>query len=162
VVDEDPAVAERVRRVSRALAPWIEPLAVDQPHVTVWVHGFDPPEPHPELGARVPVEIGRVGSFTSCPFLEVRSEAIRRLREGCAGREERWAGYLPHLTVGRYAADTSIDVLLPELRPWRRLPPIRTEGRLVLAAVDAFDPGGSFRVLEPPTPACAASPRGAG
>lgn len=144
---EDPAVDARVAEVAGALAPWVTPFATGQAHVTVWVHGFSPPPDHAALGARVPVEIGRLNSFTSCPFLEVRSPALPGLRLGFSTPEERWSAYRPHLTVGRYNADTPIDVLIPALRRWRRLPALRSEARFVHAEVDAFDPSGAFRVL---------------
>jgi hypothetical protein len=147
---DDPRVRDRRDAVRAALGDAVRPFCEEAPHVTVWVHGFHPPcAPHADEGARVPVIVGAASSFASCPFLEVRAPALRGLRAGFAGPEERWAAYRPHLTVGLYAHTRPAADVVQRLRPLRRLPPLRTEGRFVAARVDAWDDGGRFEPLDP-------------
>lgn len=142
---DDAAVRARRAAVWETMAGWLEPSAPDDPHVTVWVHGFDPPGfHHPLEGAEVPLRVGGAGSFASCPYLEVRGP-LDPLRRAFPGGEERWAPYLPHLTVGRYAGAVPVAPVVRALRPLRRLPPLDTRGRLCHVVVDALDPAGGLQ-----------------
>lgn len=148
----DPRVRARRDLVRDALGDALTPFCEDAPHVTVWVHGFEPPRgPHPHEGARVPVTIGGASSFASCPFLEVRAPALRGLRAAFEGAEERWSAYRPHLTVGLYARTRRAPDIVERLRRLRALPPLRTEGTFVSARVDAWDASGRFEVIPPAT-----------
>jgi hypothetical protein len=144
LVLEEPAIQERRKAIFSALSPLLRPSAPATPHVTVWVHGFGPPD-FSEEGAEVEVEVGRVNSFRSCVFLEVRCPEIRKLRASFSGVEERYAPYLPHITVGCYQQAVLPKTLLPLLRPFRRLPPLRLRARLQAMCVDAWDTEGGLR-----------------
>ena len=98
----------------------------------------------------MPVEVGPANAFASCPFLEVRAPEVQGLRRAFGGIEERWGGYLPHLTAGRFGAAHPIGPVLETLRRYRRLPPIRTEGTLVPAWVDALREDGEL-CYDPPS-----------
>lgn len=142
VLVDDPVVLARRDAVAAAVAPWTTPFAADAPHVTVWVHGFDPPPVHPDEGRVVPLVVSGANAFTSCPFLEVRAPALRALRARFPGEEERWSAYLPHLTVARFHGAHPTPPLVAALRPFRALPPVVTAGRFVRVGVDAFDEAG--------------------
>lgn len=139
-------------------SPLLLPFSVRTPHVTVWVHGFEeeeaegprrrPTPRHPEEGARLRLGLGGASSFLSCPFVEVRAPWIGRLRAGFPGGEERWAAYLPHLTVARYAAAHPTVAVAARLRPLRRLPRLEVEATLRHRVVDAWAEDGTLR--DPP------------
>lgn len=138
----DEAVVARRDAVLAALDGVATPFSTRSPHVTVWVHGFDPPGfEHPLDGVELPLVVGRVNSFRSVPFLEVRSD-LRAVRAAFPGLEERWAPYQPHLTVARYTGDVSVAAIVCRLRPWRRAEPIHTRGRLIHGVVDAWSEAG--------------------
>ena len=139
---EDPAVQKRLEQVANALEGALLPSAPGQPHVTLWVHGFEIPHLHSLENQRVPLRIGAANSFLSCPFLEVRAPELQQLRQSFDGPEERWASYRPHLTVGRYAGALPTQQLSRRLRPFRGLPPLQTEGVLRHMCVDAFSEEG--------------------
>lgn len=139
---DDPAVRARRDAVLDALGPLAEPFCAEDLHVTLWVHGFAPPEfVHPEEGRAVPLRVGGANAFLSAPFLEVRGP-LAGLRAGFPGPEERWASYRPHLTVGRFRSTAPTRVAAARLRPWRALPTIATVGTLRHCVVDAFDDRG--------------------
>ncbi len=141
----DPRVRARRDAVYEALGDRVSPWCVDTPHVTVWVRGFSPPDDtHPHEGRAVDVLLGGASSFRSCPFLEVRAPALAELRAGFRGPEERWAAYRPHLTVGIYRRTGVDPAVVRCLRALRRLPPLRTEGVLQAARVDAWDETGAL------------------
>ena len=140
---EEPEIQARRAAVFSALAPLLRPSAPATPHITVWVHGFGPPDFSME-GEEVDVVVGRVNSFRSCVFLEVYAPQLPQLRSGFSGPEERYAPYLPHLTVGCYRQAARPRELLPLFRPFRRLPPLRLRARLQAMCVDAWDEAGSL------------------
>ena len=121
-----------------------------QPHVTAWVAGWTLPPVHPLEGERVALEVRGASAFASCPFLEVASPALRRLRGTFAGAEERWAPYHPHVTIALWARTEPVAPLARALRGVRRLPPLRVEGTLRLACIDPRDPLGSWTVRATP------------
>lgn len=143
---EDPLVFERVRRVQEALT--LAPSAPGRPHVTVWVRGFEAGFSHPREGERVEITLGGANSFLSCPFLEVRSPELYRLRAGFTGTEERWAPYLPHLTLGRYLHPSSTRELAGRLHPFRGMKPLRSGGTLRHCVVDAFSEEGRLELWD--------------
>lgn len=143
-----PALIDRLDAVRAALGPMVTPFSVATPHVTVWVRGFAPGPAHPAEGRVVPLRVGRVNAFASCPFLEVRAPALAAIRAGFAGPEERWSAYRPHLTVARFSGDWPVDEVRRRLRPYRALPALQVEGRLRHGVVDAWSESGE--VLDPP------------
>lgn len=144
----DAAVQQRRAAVAAALTGWLLPSAPDDPHVTAWVYGFDAPAPHPLEGRTFPLQIGGANSFASCPFLAARCTALRAIRDAVPGRtlspEERWAPWLPHLTVGRYAVAVAGRAVAARLRGLRGMPPISCAGRLVRCWVDPQDETGAL------------------
>ena len=152
---DDPAAEVLARRAAvwGALAPWLLPASPEDPHVTAWVYGFGRPPPHPAEGARVRVRIGGADSFASCAFLKASvagAEGIRRGAEAvAAGPEERWAPWVPHLTVGRYGAEVGAREVAARLRGLRWLPGLEAEARLVTCALDPADPSGGLWDLYP-------------
>jgi hypothetical protein len=153
---DDPRVRAR-RDAVRALleearpgctAPWCEA----QPHVTAWVAGWTLPPVHALEGERVALEVRGASAFASCPFLEVASPALRRLRATFPGAEERWAPYHPHVTVALWARTEPVAPLARALRAVRALPPLHVEGALRLAAIDPRDAAGSYAVRVIPRP----------
>ncbi len=156
LVIDDPRVEARRAEVASALevaSPGsLSPWCARASHVTVWVAGWEPPGSHPREGARVPLEVGRASAFSSCPILEVRcpgevrGSGLRALRATFPGREERWAPYRPHLTVGLWRRSEPVGPLVGALRSLRRLPWLRTEGVLRLAHIDALADEGVFHV----------------
>ncbi len=146
---DDPRVDARRDALAAALAPYIEPFSTRSPHVTAWVAGWNAPTRHPAAGTPVAVQVGTANAFASCPFLEVRAPALRALRGGFGGPEDRWGGYLPHLTVGRFDACHPTGPVVDTLRAFRRLPPLRSEAALVPAWVDAFREDGELSFGQP-------------
>lgn len=145
---DDAAVVARRNAVLANLADVLTPFALDDLHITVFVHGFVDParmRPPPWENEPVAVRIGGVNAFGSCVFLEARSPAIPSLRRRFSGPEERWSAYRPHVTVGLFRATLPVGPILPRLRPLRRLSPLLATGRLTTVLVDAFDPSGAMR-----------------
>lgn len=148
VLDLDDAVRPRIGEVRAALGESVVGFSDTTPHVTVWVHGFDPSwTPHPWEGRSWPLEVGGANAFLSCPFLEVRGGFLPELRAGFAGVEERWAAWLPHVTVGRFAASLPTGPVAHRLRPLRGLPRLRTTATLRHGVVDAWAEGGDVLPL---------------
>lgn len=146
---DDPAVRARRDAVLDALGTLAEPFCADDPHVTLWVHGFETPTfAHPEAGRTFPLRVGGANAFLAAPFLEVRGP-LAGLRLVFPGPEERWAAYRPHLTVGRFRRVAPTREVAARLRPWRALPPILTRGTLRHCVVDAFDDRGRLIDVDP-------------
>ena len=123
---DGPVLRERVAQLQRTLGPWIQPVPLDDLHVTLRVAGFLTPRLHrdpafpvadhappatlqatlTQLPSTAPrLQIGPANSFASAPFLEVLDPAgdLARLRTQLAhaGADEvRGSPWLPHLTVG--------------------------------------------------------------
>lgn len=148
VLDLDDDVRARIDAARAALGDAVVPFSTATPHVTVWVHGFAPGwAPHPWEGRSWPIEVGGANAFLSCPFLEVRGRFLPELRAGFGGAEERWAAWLPHLTVGRFAASLPTPPLAARLRPLRRLPRLRATATLRHGVVDAWSEDGDVLPL---------------
>lgn len=120
----DPAVLARMAAVADRLAGSIVAVPPEDAHVTVWVCGF--PAALPALdddvaesviaaqraAARTPrrlrLSVGAPNAFATCAFLEVHDphgdlSALRAALAVPGAREVRFAPYLPHVTVGRFA-----------------------------------------------------------
>ncbi len=143
LVVDDARVRARREQVVGACAAWADPFCVDVPHVTVFVHGFSRPAPVDE-GCVVPILVGGANAFSSCTFLEVRAPLLREVRLRVPGPEERWSGYRPHLTCGRFARPGRPGDVAEALRPVRGLAPLRVHGVLRAARVDAFSEDGNL------------------
>ena len=124
------------------MGDWILPFR--QPHVTVWVQGFEHREPHPQEGQEFSLSVGGINSFASCLFLEVRAERLKEIRRSFDGKEERWRPYLPHLTVGCYACSLQPRQIAKQIHAFRGLPPLKISGIFRRARVDAFSRMGQL------------------
>ena len=155
----DPRVLQRAAQVQRALAAHIQAQPLAQAHITLWVGGFvdgdGTAEDDLDGEARaaiqerirawdrpINVQITGASSFLSCPFLEVQQpgSGLNLLREEIGSihpKEIRFSNFIPHLTLGTYAATEATEALVKRLRPFRDLPPIELTLRPCEAQVDA-------------------------
>ncbi len=119
---EEACVAERALQVARALERFIVPQPRSDLHVTVWVAGFPTHAPEHDddiaeavLSAqaealskveRFSLRVTGASSFYSVPYLAVEADRGLldeiRTRLAAHGREQRFEGYVPHVTLGRY------------------------------------------------------------
>ena len=140
-----------------------------QPHVTLALCGFPPNRPeHPDdfgpdaLAAQLAaldacglqafeLQIGRLASFTSAPFLAVHDVegGIARLRQPPAGEPHAPHGpYTPHATVGLYSGAWPTAEVLPRLDGFDAGPPLRLRiDHLSLMRYAAPDIGGPLETL---------------
>ncbi len=154
-----PAALERAALVQQVLAGDIQVQPLEQAHITLWVGGFvdgdgtrnDDLDGETRAaiqgriqawGQPIPVEIGGVSSFLSCPFLEARAlgselHVLREEIESIHPKEIRFSEYVPHLTLGVYSANEATGPLIERLLPYRDLPPIRLQLQAREARVDA-------------------------
>lgn len=97
------------------------------------------------------VQIGRLASFTSAPFLAVHDVegGIARLRQalGCDA-DQAHGPYTPHVTVGLYAGAWPTAGVLPRLDSFDAGPPLRVRvDHLSLMRYAAPDIGGPLETL---------------
>lgn len=179
----DPALLGYVGDAQRQLADLIHASPQRQPHLTLFVCGFEQPARVADddfspaqlqrqielLGAsRGPacvLPLGRPDSFASAAFLPVGDPSGRldgwRRTLGEAAREVRQAVYVPHVTLGLYRRRVGADVIrrrLAQLAP----PPVPLRvGQLHYATYDArtlFGPLESRHCLMLDAPAEGDSP----
>ena len=136
-----------------------------QPHITILPAGFDRPENLDETGLRricqkntpFKLDLRALGSFTSCPFMEVRdrNSGLRKLRydlksimydPSCGGRKFR---YHPHMTVGLYDGvyPTRQLTRLIQLHRLSPVEPILVE-KFVLASYQSTDICGPIEIVD--------------
>ncbi|KRE89423.1 hypothetical protein ASG87_03535 [Frateuria sp. Soil773] len=155
----DPALLGYLREARRQLADLLHPDTERQPHLTVFVCGFEQParvaddnfSPQ-QLQAQVgllqrmrgpafTLPLGRPDSFASAAFLPVgdpdgRLDGWRRML-GEAASEVRQAAYIPHVTLGLYRRKVDADTVRRRLAQLAPPPlPLRV-GQLHYATYDA-------------------------
>ena len=140
-----------------------------QPHVTLALCGFPTNRPeHPDdfgpdaLAAQLAaldacglqafeLQIGRLASFTSAPFLAVHDVegGIARLRQALGGEAHAAHGpYTPHVTVGLYSGAWPTAEVLPRIDGFDAGPPLRLRiDHLSLMRYAAPDIGGPLETL---------------
>lgn len=153
-IDAEP-LRRRYFAAQTALDGWIRTLPALDAHLTVWVAGFPCEAPlydddvaeatlraQAAAIARSPplrVEIGGLRAFATVPYLEVRDVggALGRLRDdlGQLSREQRFAPYVPHVTVGSFTADWPVAPILAAMAPLGAAPPIA----LTLTTIERVD-----------------------
>jgi 2'-5' RNA ligase len=160
-----PSVLRRMSAVAERLGDAIVPVPPADAHVTVWVSGFPAAVPvfdddvaeaalatQREAVARLAPPrfvVGAPNAFATCAFLEVADPhgdlaALRAALSEPGAREVRFAPYLPHVTVGRFA-DTRdaapIAAALATLRAGDHAAPLTVEdAALELIELDARAP----------------------
>jgi hypothetical protein len=166
-----PAVLRRMGAVAERLSGAIVPVPPADAHVTVWVCGFpaaasalDDDVAEELLAAqraavanlgRPRLVVGAPNAFATCAFLEVHDPhgdlAVLRAALAVPGaREVRFAGYRPHVTVGRFP-DTRpaapLAAVLAPLRSGEHAAPLALDDAVLeLIELDARAPGRLFTV----------------
>jgi 2'-5' RNA ligase len=145
IVDSEP-VRERIRIARAQLGDWLLPASARQPHVTLFVCGFEADAPRhdddftaeklavqtEELAkldhARFALGIGGLESFAGTAFLRVADpqNALHALRERLVhgGPEIRQSAYLAHLTIGHYRQRVTAEQWRERAAALTELPPI--------------------------------------
>lgn len=162
-----------VRAAVAGAARHLDDLLLDnyhrQPHITLALCGFPTGSPtYPDdfgpaaLDARLAalqtlalapfeVEIGRLASFTSAPFLAARdvNGGIHALRHALTGEQSEPGGpYTPHVTVGLYGGAWPTARVLPRLDGFDGHAPIRCHiERLSLMSYAAPEIGGRLETM---------------
>lgn len=161
-----PAVLRRMGAVAERLAGAIVPVPPADAHVTVWVCGFPAAAPafDDDIGeealaaqraavmnlAPPRLVVGAPNAFATCAFLEVDDPhgdlaALRAALAVPGAREVRFAGYQPHVTVGRFVDTRPVAPLadaLATLRAGDHTAPLSVDDAVLeLVALDARAPG---------------------
>jgi 2'-5' RNA ligase len=133
----DPTLLGYLRAAQRRLADLLHPSPQRQPHVTLFVCGFEQAEPTADddfstlqlcnqidsidhvRGAACRLPLGRPDSFSSAAFVPVgdpegRLHAWRRVL-GDVASEVRQASYVPHITLGLYKRKVGAEVVRQRL-----------------------------------------------
>lgn len=162
---DEPAVAERLGEVRRALAGRLLEPCHRAPHVTLFACGFPTARPRYDDDINPGVlegqgealrsfgtesfefHVGGACSFLGAPYLVVDDSAggIERVRRILArtGREQRFAAFVPHVTVGVYNAPWGTADIAAVLGPFGRLPRLRLHVTCIeLVSFDARHPAG--------------------
>ncbi len=161
----EPDVEKRLGAVRRALSGRLIHPCRRAPHVTLFACGFPEMRPRHDddiapsvlegqgetlrAASLEPFEI-RVGgarSFRGAPYLAIDDPAggIERMRRilARAGREQRFAAFIPHVTVGVYNAPWGTADIAAVLGPFGRLPRLRLHVTCIeLVSFDARHPAG--------------------
>ncbi|WP_367854368.1 2'-5' RNA ligase family protein [Rhodanobacter lycopersici] len=130
---DDPALLDYIASVQRRLADLLHPMAQRQPHLTVFVCGFEQPSRiwdddfsqaqfqaqilalHRTCGTSFALPLTAPDSFASAAFVTVgdpqgRLAAWREVL-GSESREVRQAAYVPHITLGLYRRRVSAEIV---------------------------------------------------
>lgn len=140
--DENKAIQEVFKDARRHLDDYLLKPYHRQPHITLFVCGFlaeenkyndDFTQEHLDAQIRAlekanvqpfEIEIGRMNSFASAPFLEVLdpSGGIPKLRKALSygAHEFRTTPYRPHLTIGLYTDAFSSENVLMSMTAFSR------------------------------------------
>jgi 2'-5' RNA ligase len=137
-----------------------------QPHITLFVCGFLTDAPRYDddysqeqfrlhaasLGdagiSSFSIEIGRLNSFASAPYLEIRDsdKGIERVRTVLSRSmdEVGRTTYTPHLTVGLYAGAFPSAVVLERISSFPRTPVVIKSDRIIFATYEARATAGAL------------------
>lgn len=147
---DDPEVEQRRRDVAAALGDLVALSTPDQPHVTLWAAGFDPPQALPDSG-RIPVKVGGVDLFASAAYLAVTGTGVDRVRsrliaDGLA--EDRTDDFVAHVTVGAFLREAPMAEVRKRLQFLAEPPPLPVTGHVRHLVVDTRSTCGAL--AEPP------------
>lgn len=137
VLPDDPRLLDYIEAAQQQLADLLHPNTQRQPHLTVFVCGFeamtcvanDDFSPmqrqlqierlRPWRGSNCTLPLGRPDSFASAAMLPVGDPdgQLERWRDalGSAASEVRQQAYMPHITLGLYRRRVSADVIRQRL-----------------------------------------------
>jgi hypothetical protein len=156
---DDPALLDYITFAQRQLADLLHPMAQRQPHLTVFVCGFEQPTRsldddfskaqlqaqiralHPTCGTSFVLPLTAPDSFASAAFVAVgdpqgRLAAWREVL-GNESREIRQAAYVPHVTLGLYRQQVPAAVVRQRLSKIEAPPVPLQVGSLHYATFDA-------------------------
>ena len=130
---EQPELLGYIAQARRALDDLLHPSPLRQPHLTVFVCGFDRDTPTEDddfspsqlrrqiatlsgdLGEALALPLSAPDSFATAAFIPVHDPEGRlarwRARLGCAAKEVRQSTYVPHITLGLYRREVTAAVL---------------------------------------------------
>jgi 2'-5' RNA ligase len=134
---DDPALLDYIATVQHRLADLLHPMQQRQPHLTVFVCGFEQPARvanddfspmqlqaqidalHRTRGTSCVLPLAAPDSFASAAFIPVHDSEGRltvwRDVLGQEGREVRQAAYTPHITLGLYRRKITAEMVRSRL-----------------------------------------------
>ena len=134
----DPALLDYIEAARRRLADLLHSAQQRQPHLTLFVCGFEQPEHvadddfspaqlHDQIeslqglrGATCPLPLGAPDSFASAAFIPVIDLSGQMTQWRCAlevaAKEIRQASYVPHITLGLYKRKATAEEVRERLR----------------------------------------------
>ena len=167
---DTPELRQTVSRAERHLSGLLLDDYRRQPHVTLDLCGFPAASPDDAeefssawLGSRVQrlraaglaefaIEIGELSSFVSAPYLAVRGadDRLAAIRQCLAdsGGNRLLGNYVPHCTVGLYAAAWPAGPVVGRLRAFPAIPALRLAVRRIsLMSYQPSDIAGPLNLL---------------
>ena len=134
----DPALLDYIEAARRRLADLLHPTQQRQPHLTLFVCGFEQPvhvadddfspaQLHDQIeslrglhGAACSLPLGAPDSFASAAFIPVIDLSGQLTQWRCAlevaAKEIRQASYVPHITLGLYKRKAAAEEVRERLR----------------------------------------------
>jgi 2'-5' RNA ligase len=134
----DPMLLDYIEAAQRRLADLLHPSQQRQPHLTLFVCGFEqqsrvadddfsPAQLHDQIeslqglrGAACALSLGAPDSFASAAFIPVIDPSGQLTQWRCAlevaAKEVRQATYVPHITLGLYKRKASAEEVRQRLR----------------------------------------------
>jgi 2'-5' RNA ligase len=134
----DPALLDYIEAARRRLADLLHPTQQRQPHLTLFVCGFEQPahvadddfspvQLHDQIeslrglhGAACSLSLGALDSFASAAFIPVIDLSGQLTQWRCAlevaAKEIRQASYVPHITLGLYKRKATAEEVRERLR----------------------------------------------
>jgi 2'-5' RNA ligase len=163
---DDPALLDYIASAQRQLSDLLHPSLQRQPHLTVFVCGFEQPQCvadddfsplqlqgqidalHRARGASCGLPLAGLDSFASAAFISVsdpedRLTAWRNLL-GRDVREVRQAAYVPHITLGLYRRKITAEIVRQRLSEIEAPPVSLRVESLQYATYDARQQCGSL------------------
>lgn len=167
ILVEQPPLLEHIRQLQRQLADLLHPCGARQPHLTLFVCGFEQPRPRhdddftPHLlqaqlealgsdaGAPCELPLRTADAFASAAILPVDDPENRladwRATLARTSREIRQQHYLPHLTLGLFKQRIAADALRERLLELAPPPEPLQVSALHYASYEARDLFGALR-----------------